>query len=607
MYVDAVLDSSGNRIHVVERTTNGARVYKEYPAEYVMYTPDPHGRYKDLNQKPLRKHVFSSKEEYTKHTMMLRRSGKNNMVEHDVNPVFRCLADNYLNEIAPKLNTAFFDIETAFEASVYSDDFMIKARHIKTPDTVLDINVAQLAQLPIGDYEVLYNKHWYPASGCEYFTPGRGYAPTDDPFNEITAISVYLQWIDRLVCFAIKPATLTKEQATAICNKFDDTFLFDTEKEMLGAFLDLIEDADVLSGWNSEGYDIPYTTNRLIKVLGKESIRRLCLWNMQPKKRKFERFGAEMTTYDLIGRIHLDYMQLYIKYTYHEMHSYSLDAIAEYELGEKKVEYEGNLDQLFKNDFELFIKYSRQDTALLGRLDEKLQFLDLTNVIAHDNTVLLQTTMGAVAVTDMAIINEAHRLGLQVPSKVHDRENTQAAGAYVAYPKKGMHKYIGSVDLNSLYPSVLRALNASPENIVGQVRQTATLARIEEAMRDVIIGPNKKKKGKSFAEAWEGLFGSDEYTWIMEKRSDKVVHIDWEADGSATEMSAAQAYELVFNSGQPWILSANGTIFRNDRPGVIPGLLERWYSERKLLQKKAKQWKALKSGIAIPERLLDGK
>ena len=109
------------------------------------------------------------------------------------------------------------------------------------------------------------------------------------------------------------------------------------------------------------------------------------------------------------GRIHLDYLELYRKYTYHEMHSYSLDAIGEYELNERKIAYEGTLDQLYNQDFYKFIEYNRQDVALLDNLDKKLRFIDLANEIAHDNTVNIQTTMGAVAVTEQAIINEAHQ------------------------------------------------------------------------------------------------------------------------------------------------------------------------------------------------------
>ena len=129
-------------------------------------------------------------------------------------------------------------------------------------------------------------------------------------------------------------------------------------------------------------------------------------------------------TYDTIGRVHMDYLNLYRKYTYEERHTYRLDAIGEMEVGENKTVYEGTLDQLYNNDFEKFIEYNRQDVALLDKLDKKLRFIDLANEIAHDNTVLLQTTAGAVAVTEQAIVNEAHRRGMQVPNRVNHEGNT---------------------------------------------------------------------------------------------------------------------------------------------------------------------------------------
>jgi DNA polymerase elongation subunit (family B) len=225
--------------------------------------------------------------------------------------------------------------------------------------------------------------------------------------------------------------------------------LFETEGEMLDTFLNLIEDADVLSGWNSEGFDIPYTVNRVTKVLSKEDTRRFCLWNQYPKKREYEKYGKSAVTYDLIGRVHLDSLELYRKYTYEERHTYRLDAIAEYELGKTKTQYEGTLDQLYNNDFKKFIEYNRNDTMLLEELDSKLKFLDLANTLAHECTVLLQTTMGAVAVTEQAIINEAHRRGLIVPNRIQREPGSEpAAGAYVAFPKKGIHEWIGSLDIN---------------------------------------------------------------------------------------------------------------------------------------------------------------
>ena len=314
-------------------------------------------------------------------------------------------------------------------------------------------------------------------------------------------------------------------------------------------------------------------------MLSKDDTRRFCLWGQLPKPRTFERYGKESLTFDIVGRVHMDYMQLYRKYTYEERHSYSLDAIGEYEeLGSKTV-YEGTLDQLYNNDFKKFIEYNRQDVALVNKIDKKLRFLDLANTLAHENTVLLPTTMGAVAVTEQAIINEAHQQGLVVPNRKQysDSEDTQAAGAYVAYPKKGIHEYIGSIDINSLYPSAIRALNMGPETIVGQLRPIMTDHYINERM----------SKGSSFAAAWEGLFATLEYTAVMERQRGTEITIDW-ADGTETVHSAAEIWPMIFDSNKPWILSANGTLFTYEKEAIIPGLLKRWYAERKEMQAKLK-------------------
>jgi DNA polymerase elongation subunit (family B) len=366
--------------------------------------------------------------------------------------------------------------------------------------------------------------------------------------------------------------------------------LFEKEEDMLQAFLDLIQDSDILTGWNSEGYDIPYTVNRVSRVLSKDDTRRFCLWKQLPKKREYEKYGKSAETYDLVGRVHLDSLELYRKYTYEERHTYRLDAIGELEVGEKKTVYEGTLDQLYNNDFRTFIEYNRQDVALLDKLDKKLRFIDLSNELAHANTVLLQTTMGAVAVTEQAIVNEAHRRGMRVPNRPkRDPESSTAAGAYVAFPKKGLHKWVGSMDLNSLYPSVIRALNMDPATIVGQLRPTLTDEYLNEAM-------NLQKK--SFAGAWEGKFGTLEYEAVMDQKRDVAITVDWENDKEDV-LSGAEIYKIIFESNKPWMLSSNGTIFTTEHEGVIPGLLKRWYQERKELQGQLKKAKDAGNSIEI--------
>ena len=523
-YVDAFFDRDQDIIRVVERRDE-KRHYHEYQAKYTFYYKDERGKYKSVYGDPLTRIVCKNTKDFRKELAI--NKGKE-LFESDINPIFQCLSENYLNQDAPKLNICFFDIETDFD-------------------------------------------------------PERGFADPSDPFMPITAITVHLQWLDALITLALPPKTLTMEQAKEECKEWgDDVILFEKEGDMLEAFLDLIQDSDILTGWNSEGYDIPYTVNRVKRVLSKDDTRRFCLWQQLPKKREYEKFGKSAETYDLIGRVHLDSLELYRKYTYEERHTYRLDAIGELEVGERKTVYEGTLDQLYNNDFRTFIEYNRQDVALLDKLDKKLRFIDLSNELAHANTVLLQTTMGAVAVTEQAIINEAHHRGLQVPNRPHrDDENTQAAGAYVAFPKKGVHKWIGSMDLNSLYPSVIRALNMAPETIVGQIRPDISESRIHE---DLTL------KKKSFAGSWEGRFATEEYEAVMEQRKDVALTIDWE-DGKSDVLSGAEIYKLIFDSHMPWMLSSNGTIFTTEFEGVIPGILKRWYAERKDLQKMLKKAK----------------
>jgi len=537
-YIDALYDRDRDRIHLVGRR-NGVRYYEEFPAEYRFYYDDPKGKFRNIYDKPVSRFSSRNNKEFRKE--MRVHSGKN-IYEGDINPVFRCLEDNYKGQDGPPLHTAFFDIEVDFD-------------------------------------------------------PVKGYSRPDDPFNPITAISVYLDWMDQLITLVVPPKRMSAETAQEIAAEFPNTFVFWEEAELLKTFMSLIEDADVLSGWNSEGYDIPYTVNRVIKLLSKDDTRKFCLWEQLPKPRMFERFGAENMTYDLVGRVHLDYMQLYRKYTYEERHSYSLDAILEYEGLAGKTKYEGTLDQLYNQNWKTFIEYNRQDVVGLAGIDKKLRFLDLANTLAHENTVLLQTTMGAVAVTEQAIINEAHERGLVVPNRKErlNDSDTQAAGAYVATPKKGIHEYIGSIDINSLYPSAIRALNMGPETIVGQLRSTATDNLIQERMA----------RGDSFAASWDGLFATLEYTAVMEQQRGTEITIDWQ-DGNSSVHSAAEVWKAVFDSNQPWILSANGTIFTYEKEGVIPGLLKRWYAERKSLQAELKACIDLDTGIAIDKDFEEG-
>ena len=311
-YVDAIYMQDVDKICLSERV-DGKRVLLEYKPKYEFYYEDRAGKYKNIYGNSVSKIKTRSKGEFQKEVAVHRGQ---QLFESDINVINKCLEENYKDKDSPKLHTAFFDIETDFHSE-------------------------------------------------------KGFSPPSDPFNKITAISIYLDWSKQLICLAIPPKAMSMESANIIADKFENTIMFEREADMLSTFLDLVDDADILSGWNSESFDIPYVVNRITRVLSKNDTRRLCLWDRLPRKKKFEKYGAEQETFVLTGRVHLDYMLLYQKYTYQEMHSYALDAIAEYELGDKKVAYVGTLDHLYNQDFEKFIDYSRQDTLLLAKLDKK--------------------------------------------------------------------------------------------------------------------------------------------------------------------------------------------------------------------------------------------
>ena len=551
MYVDVIYDKDKEQITAVERNLKGDRQFTSYPAVHTLYYSDRKGKHRSLYGEPVTRFTTNVRSEFEKEKKI--HSGKK-LFESDISVIGRCLSENYRNVDAPKLHTCFLDIETDFN-------------------------------------------------------PDIGFSSPEDALNKVTAITLYLDWLDRLITLVIAPSHMSPETAHDICNSFEDTILFTSEKEMFNTFFDLIDDTDILTGWNSGGYDIPYMINRVTRIMSKNDTRRFCLLGQLPKSRLYTKFGKERETFDLVGRVHIDYLDLYTKYNYESRHSYKLDAIGELEVGENKTSYEGTLDQLYNKDFRKFIEYNRQDTKLVYKIHAKLHFLELANQLAHENTVLLPVVMGTVAMVEMAIMNEAHDHGLVVPDKKRKVEHDvqqQAAGAYVATPKKGIHEWVGAVDINSLYPSTIRALNMAPETIIAQVRQTLTEQYMHDKGQRLAREKKRHKDGDDDVTGsvlWEGLFGSLEYTAIMNQERGTMLTIDFE-DGRSMEKSAAEVWKMIFDSHKPWMLSANGTIFSYETEGIIPGLLGKWYSDRKAQQRKMKLCSELAAGIDVDDEMV---
>lgn len=361
---------------------------------------------------------------------------------------------------------------------------------------------------------------------------------------------------------------------------------------------------------NSAYYDIPYMINRIKDVMGKEHTKKFCLWDQFPKiKEGKDKWGKPTKTYETFGIVHLDFLDVYKKNNGKELPSFSLDYVSELELGDKKVAYEGTLDDLYKKDFYKFIEYSRQDVMLMVRIEEKKKYLALCNQLAHMNTVTIPKSLGSVAIIEQGITNRVHQRGMVVPNKktkdfnIDDdyaesgdseiNEEEIVVGAYVREPVPGVYKMVACMDINSLYPSAIRSLNLGTETLIGQIRPTKTDKWVSERL----------SSGIKAKDVWVGTFACKEYDLVMNK-SEELIDIDYE-DGTVETMPAKELYKIIFEDRCPLILSANGTLFRSDVEGVIPEILGVWYSERQSMQKEEKNWRSVVDGIKIPEGFLD--
>lgn len=548
-YISAHFDSEKNKVFVLEND-NGEPTTKIYKPEYFFYVEDENGSHLSTFRTKVKRLEFNTNKDFRTAVKKHQNFGKR-LFESGVKPLFKTLEKHYKGVTKKfKLRKTYFDIEV----------------------------------------------DWHPV---------KGFAPPEDPFNKITAISLFNDWEGVVYSLVLPPPTMKYSDAEELLKDIPNNIICQDEEQLFELFFELTKDTQIYTGWNSSFFDIPYIVNRSKQVMGKDSVKNFCLWGYTPVSRTMKKYGKESETFDLIGKVHLDMMELYQKYTFSEKASYSLDYIANEELGKKKVAYNGSLDDLYKNDFRKFVEYSRQDTQLLFDLDSKLDHINMAYAIAHGSLVDIKTVMGAVALSDNAIVLEAHSLNMVVPDKVRSNGDVKIAGAMVVNPQKGLHGYTGSVDLNSLYPSVFRALNLGNETIIGQVLHTITGPIIQERMSNIKESELDDseftdKKEATFAEAWRDFFWVKEFDEIH-NQTDTMLQLQLN-DGTVMEMSAKDIHDFVFQND--YIITANATIIRTDFKSVISTLLERWYNERTQFQKRAKTYASLVDGIELSDDMI---
>jgi len=246
------------------------------------------------------------------------------------------------------------------------------------------------------------------------------------------------------------------------------------ERELLLSFISYWKDVDpdVITGWNVEFFDIPYIINRIKRILDDDYAKSLSPWNMIDERIvDVPNSDKEQQTYRILGICVLDYLRVYKKFTYTQQESYKLDNIAFVELNEGKLDYSeyDSLFDLYKKNFQKYIEYNIHDVDLVDRLEEKLGLLSLGMTLAYDAKIAYDDMFTSIRLWDIIIHNYLLDRNIVIPLKKESKKDSQFAGAYVRDPKVGMHKWIATFDVNSLYPSLIVHNNMSPETYVDKI------------------------------------------------------------------------------------------------------------------------------------------
>jgi len=252
------------------------------------------------------------------------------------------------------------------------------------------------------------------------------------------------------------------------------------EKQLLNELLVFWEKhwPDVVTGWSSEFFDIPYLCNRIKKLFGEDELKRLSPWGLVYDREVYA-MGRRHQVYNIQGIAALDYFDLYRKFTYSAQESYRLDHIAFVELGERKVEnpFETFRDWYTK-DFQSFIEYNINDVELVDRLEDKMKLIELCLTMAYEAKVNYTDVLGSVRYWDVLIYNHLRDKNIVIPQKKQQKKVEQYEGAYVKEPQVGMHKWVMSFDLNSLYPHLIMQYNISPETLVSGEKKEGLIDKI---------------------------------------------------------------------------------------------------------------------------------
>ena len=347
-----------------------------------------------------------------------------------------------------------------------------------------------------------------------------GFPDVENVAEELLLISLQDYATKKVTTFGSRPFVNKDPNVTYI--------LCDDEVHLLRSFLAYWRKnlPEVITGWNSQMYDIPYLAGRINRVLGEKSMKDLSPWGLVSQDEVYIS-GRKNITYDIGGVTQLDYLDLYKRFTYTNQESYRLDYIANYELGEKKLDHNeyDTFREFYTKDWDKFVRYNIRDVQLVDKLEDKLKLIELAVTMAFDAKVNFIDIHYQVRMWDTIIYNYLKKQNIVIPPKKRTSKSQKYAGAYVKEPKPGKYDWVVSFDLNSLYPHLIMQYNISPETLKDDKHPTATVDR------------------------------------ILKEEIDFQLHKD----------SA---------------VCANGAMYRTDIRGFLPEIMEKIYTERTVYKKK---------------------
>lgn len=493
MYRNCVYENRGKKIHLWTWDDEGNRIHEEHDYQPYIMLEDKNGEFQSIYGTSLKKKEFRDNFQRNKFT---KESGITKIYEN-LPPYQQYLIDNFWH-------------------SCESDGF---------------------SQYPL---KICFLDIECPSP------PDRQFPEPETAEEVINLLTVYDSLKKEYVVFGLKPSKRTDI----------DYRYFKSEESLLKGFIEYFSSdyPDVICGYNSNSFDIPYLMNRIAFTIGEEYLKDLSpIGRYYEKTNPTGKFGMPSKEYVIEGISCLDYYVMYQKFAMEKRPSYKLDYIGEVELGERKVEYEGSLWDLARDDWERYIDYNIQDVKLLVDLDKKLDYISLLRFLAYTGLTSLENAIKTVPCMNGAIAIKARERGEYIPTFQRKIFSEKAPGGFVAEPKKGFATNVVYFDANSLYPSVMISLNLSPETKIGRVEQDGDIVKIHHTT------------------------------------------------GRLFELSKEKFVQ--FLKHEEAALSKAGFLFSQKKVGLIPQFLDNLYSKRK--EMKGKMLEARKNGDKDGEKKYD--